>query len=737
MNWSNVNLILRREVRDQLRDRRTLFMIFILPLLLYPLLGMSMFQVAQFVREHAVKVLLVGATRLPDSPPLLAGQGFAPGWFARPEDARLLEVERSPHEPEQNEAAMAAFAQPLLDQGRYELVVYFPPDFTERLEAFRQGLRQPTQERRPLDVPGPEIFHNTAKEKSKIAYLRVADILRGWREAIAREQLAQHQVDVRAVQPFEIRPVDLADARHREAAVWSKIFPFLVLIWALTGAFYPAVDLCAGEKERGTLETLLSSPAERSEIVWGKLLTVMLFSAATVVFNVLSMALTGAFVLSQFPQFGLPPLGALVWLFVVIPPVSALFSALCLALAAFARSSKEGQYYLMPLVMITLPLVMLPMAPGVELNLGNSLIPVTGIVLLLRAVIEGNAWQALPYVAPVTVVTLGCCLAAIRWAIDQFNSEAVLFRESERLDLGLRLRRMFRDRRSTPTASQALFCAIVILLLKFFLSFLLPMPSSFRDFALLAIATQLVVVLAPALVLTLLLTRSPARTLLLSRPRPAHLVSALTLAVALHPAVNLLQQGVMRLYPVSDRVAEELSRLLKDPGHPLAMFLVIALLPAVCEELAFRGFILSGWRHLGHRWRAILYSSIAFGLTHAIFQQSIVASLVGCILGYLAVQTGSLWPGVLFHMMHNGLALLAAQVHADTLERYPALGWLYWHVDEQGFSYQPLVVAGLSLIALVLLRRLSRLPFVRTPEESLQEAIDHGAPQAVHSWAGW
>ena len=87
---------------------------------------------------------------------------------------------------------------------------------------------------------------------------------------------------------------------------WSKILPFLLLIWALTGAFYPAVDLCAGEKERGTLETLLSSPAERSEIVGGKLLTVMLFSMATAVLNCLSMGVTGS-CMGQLPDLGSPP----------------------------------------------------------------------------------------------------------------------------------------------------------------------------------------------------------------------------------------------------------------------------------------------------------------------------------------------------------------------------------------------------------------------------------------------
>src|SRR4029078_5968153 len=87
--------------------------------------------------------------------------------------------------------------------------------------------------------------------------------------------------------------IDAADPDQHKAAAWSKLLPFVLLLCALTGAFYPAIDLCAGEKERGTLETLLSSPAERIEIVWGKLLTIMIFSMTTALLNLLSMTITG------------------------------------------------------------------------------------------------------------------------------------------------------------------------------------------------------------------------------------------------------------------------------------------------------------------------------------------------------------------------------------------------------------------------------------------------------------
>ena len=260
----------------------------------------------------------------------------------------------------------------------------------------------------------------------------------------------------------------------RRAAFWSKVLPFVVFVWALTGAFYPAVDLCAGEKERGTLETLLSSPAERSEIVLGKLLTIMGFSAATSLLNLLSMAITGTAVIvlqpTMFP-IGPPPILALGWLLLALLPISALFSALALAIAAFARSTKEGQYYLMPLLLISLPLMILPMLPAIRLNLGSSLIPVTGMMLLLRAVVEGQYAEAALFAPPVLLVTGGCCLLAIRWAVDQFNNESVLFRESERMDIGLWLRHLVRDRGPTPTFGQAIACGMILLTIRFFATF--------------------------------------------------------------------------------------------------------------------------------------------------------------------------------------------------------------------------------------------------------------------------
>jgi len=754
MRLRNVRLILAREVRDQLRDRRTLFMIAVLPLVLYPLLGLTFFQLAQLLQEQPADIWVVGGRHLAGLPALVENDRFARRLFDDPPDRRLLRLHFAPGEPRQGGPATGWFefqqaqARRLVEEGKYDAVLVIPEDLGDRLDAFRQALRQPPAEASdpedpdgkgpdvrfsPLKVPSPKIIYSKSKDRSLIAYARLSAVLLRWTEQVGAQNLVAGGLPIDAARPFAVEGENITGPAGREGlATWAKVLPMLLIIWSMTGAFYPAVDLCAGEKERGTLETLLCSPAARSEIVLGKLLAVMLFSMVTAVLNLLSMGFTGWVSLSRVPGFGPPPLGAALWLGLALLPLSALFGALCLALAAFARSTKEGQYYLVPLMLVTMPLAILPMSPVVELNLGTCLLPITGMALLLRSTIEGSYWQALQYVPVVGMVTLGCCLLAVRWAVEQFNSESVLFREGERLEVGLWMRHLLRDRGPTPTAATAVFCGMLILVLRFFLGLAFPEPDDFAGFGRLVVATQLLVVLAPALVLGLVLVRSKTQTFLLHRPRLSALVAAAVLAVALHPVMVALEVGLVRIYPPGERTLETLlfwqQMILEAPLWQRVA--LIALLPAVCEELAFRGFVLSGLRHLGHKWRAIIYAALFFGLTHGILQQSLTASLLGAVLGYLAVQTASIYPGMLFHAIHNALPLLAAEIPAELVRRTP-LRALLVPAEAGGYAYSGSVVAAGLIVAGTLLAWLGRLPYPKSPEEQYQEALSRHSQEAA------
>jgi sodium transport system permease protein len=740
MSFSNVKLILSREIRDQLRDRRTLFMMFVLPLLLYPLLGMIYLQIYQFTQEKATSVLVIGTEALDDLPPLVEDSRFSERLFSDPDKVRLSQLHLLPSRPpgrpgeETDQLAQARRAVQATD---YDVALYFPEGFARKVEDYRQAIDRWTRwgarggEKHVPELPQPKILYTTANERSQIAFLRVSAVLDRWYEQVRQSIWAAGGLPPTTAVSPQPSADDVAEpTSYRGAALWSKILPVMLLIWALTGAFYPAVDLCAGEKERGTLETLLSAPAQRSEIVLGKLLTVMLFSATTAVLNLLSVGVTGWLVLGRYPEFGPPPPLAALWLAIALLPVSALFSALCLALAAFARSTKEGQYYLMPLLLITMPLAVLPMAPGVELSLGNSLIPVTGVVLLLRSLLEGNYWPALQLLPVVVAVTLAACALAVRWAVDQFNSESVLFREGERLELGLWLRHLVRDRKPTPGAAAAVFCGVLILVIHFLLSATMSPAGGLRGFAEAVIVPGLVAVALPALVMTLLFTSSPRQTLLLRSPPWWTVPAVVLLVVAVHPLVHALRIAVMRLYPFSDELKQGLAGLFPQDADFWQLVLLVAVLPAVCEELAFRGFILSGLRHLGHRWRAIVYTAVLFGLVHGVFQWQVVACLVGVVIGYVAVQTGSILPCILFHMLHNTLLLASSRLSPEVLADWPLLQKVVTVNPEVGCAFHWPVVAASGVATLLLLGFLGRLPYHKSPEEELQRAIDLGLSSA-------
>jgi sodium transport system permease protein len=296
---------------------------------------------------------------------------------------------------------------------------------------------------------------------------------------------------------------------------------------ALTGAFYPAIDVVAGEKERGTMETLLISPASRTEIVLGKFLTVLLFSISTAVLNLLSLGGTGKYmvslagtgrgVASRLGDLSLPPVSSIAWVLVMLLPLAALFSALCLALATFARSNKEGQYYLTPVLMVTMGLTVFCLSPGVELEPFYSVMPVMGPSLLLKELLRssGNIGELSLFAIPVLISSVGYAALALWWAIDQFGREDVLFREAERFDLRLWIVHLFRDKELTPSFAEGMFCFIAIMLLQFAAMKFMQAPlqgvtAASRSTAMmqLLMIQQLVIIATPALMMGVMLTSS-------------------------------------------------------------------------------------------------------------------------------------------------------------------------------------------------------------------------------------
>ena len=752
MSWTNIILVLRRELRDQLRDRRTLFMIAVLPILFYPLLGVSFFQIAQFLQQHPSQVLVLGIEKSQTNQQMLESLDFAARFSGINNEEKIKWIyptRKYKWDLEERAASQQEMTQ-IMRLGEFDLILSFPPNYFQRLEKYPGEFREHVKSGGEGDapsIPQVQVVSDTSQDKTALAHSRVERVLHRLSEDVGRLALESSNLPAKSARPAGFRASDLAkeDGVRIDASLWSKVLPFVMLIWALTGAFYPAVDLCAGEKERGTLETLLCSPAQRSEIVMGKLLTVLIFSIATALLNLISMGITGAVVMQQLESLakmadvGPPPLFATMWLGVVLVPVAALFSAICLSLAAFARSTKEGQYYLMPVILVAMPLILVPMAPSAELSLEYSLVPVSGAVLLMRSIMEGTFFRLWPYAIPVMIVTLGCTWMAVRWAIDLFSSESVLFREGEQWDLRSWLNQLFRDRDVTPTVAMGAMCAVTILIIRFFMSLFFEPPRTFFEFAKTTTILQLVAILTPALMMTIFLTRSVRETLRLKMPRLGSLAAAALLALAIHPilfAIQMLAGQHYDLGPQERALTELLTKLLVDTPFILT-FLVIAVLPAICEEFAFRGFILSGLRRSGHKWRAIIMTAFVFGILHAVFMQSVMAAMTGIILGYIVVQSGSIWPAIVYHMTNNGVICLLAKLDAfqdANPQTRPFFEWLYY-VKIPGGEDMRLYNYGIMALGLLIAMRLlvwfRDLPYERTREETIQEARGHEAAPSL------
>jgi len=393
-------------------------------------------------------------------------------------------------------------------------------------------------------------------------------------------------------------------------------------------------------------------------------------------------------------DISLPPASSIVILLVLLVPLSAFFSAVCLALATFARSSKEGQYYLTPMLMVTMGLTVFCLSPGVELTSSTAfygILPIAGVALLLKGLLLNPQNGELYWLSiPVLVSSVGYSVAAIWWAIDQFRREEVLFREAEKFELRIWLKHLLRDKEPTPSFSEAVFCMVLFLVLMFVA--LGPLSSAGvnpdgtpnpRGALRAALIQQIGLYATPPLIMAVMLTSDFRRTMRLRWPGFRALGLGAALGICCLPLTLTLSRFVAPFFPP---LPESLTKQISGMADPSLgwwfVLLVFAGAPAICEELAFRGFLLSGFHARGRTALAIILSAVCFGLVHMVPQQAFNAMLLGLLLGLLALRTQSLWPGVLMHFLNNALAL--------------GHGWATKELAEGRWSGNPFVAAALQ-----------------------------------------
>jgi ABC-2 type transport system permease protein/sodium transport system permease protein len=506
--------------------------------------------------------------------------------------------------------------------------------------------------------------------RSQIAASGLEAIFDRAAEYLLLQRLQLKALDVDFVRPLEVQEQLTAPPEKVGGSILGQIVPLILIVMTITGAIYPAIDLTAGERERGTLETLMAAPVPTVDLIAGKFIVVALIGMISASLNLLSIGgtiyLGGLGDLLTRGESVEIPLASLPWVLLVLVPLAIMFSAILLAVCSFARSFKEAQNYVMPVMVAALIPAVIGVLPGTRLDGPMLIMPVTNIVILTRDLFTGTT--ELDDILWVTLSTTLYAGTAVAVAARLFGQEAVLFADSGSVKT-LFQRRFFRPA-AYPTAAQAFLVLAVAFSVNFFAqsalgrSDLLGTPGYWLGWVAIMIA---VFVLVPTGVASY--TKTRLRSAFSLAPPPAvGWLAALCLGGSTWVLSRAWFAVQSQWLPLNEDIAAELERfaLLVRGLPPLGAVLLLGLVPAVCEELFFRGYALSGIRTTLGKWVGVAVVALAFGLFHHSIHRLAVTVMLGLVLGLTVVQFRSIWPAMLAHALHNAISLLS--VRSDVLQ---------------------------------------------------------------------
>jgi sodium transport system permease protein len=672
---SRINTIWRKELRDTLRDRRTLAAMVLLPMVIYPvlMLGSLMAFEANDTRIKS-ETFVVGVTSEPIRDWLqrmidtdLARRTASPDIVGRPDSQPAPRTADARH-PSRREAQARAdlFSHP----PEYRVVVV--EDLTAALnsEEIQVGvqLEGPPPADNDTQSTRVTLLNDAANIRSNYAQVGLQGVLVRVGTYLTQQRLKKAGLSPDFVRPLVLDEVNVAPPERMSASVLAQIVPLILIVMTIMGGIYPAIDLTAGERERGTLETLMVAPVPSVDLIAGKFIVVALIGMLSAALNLLSIAgtiyLSGAGDALAGGNALAIPLSVLPWVFLLLLPLAVLFSAALLAVCSFARSFKEAQNYVMPVMMAALIPAIVGILPGARLSGPLVIMPVTNIVLLTRDLFLGQA-----HISDMVWVigsTSLYAIAAVAIAARLFGQEAVQFNDNGAVRT-LFMRKFFKPT-LYPNAAQALLLLAIAYTLNFFWQQALlrtGMPPHKFIYGVAAIMLILFVSLPLATALYFKL-RVPS-SFSLELPSPAALACALMLGSSTWILGRAWLHVQNQFLPMPPELLSEYEKVMEGLAKVNAwqLLLLVAAIPAVCEEWLFRGYALSGLRATIGKWGAVLAVAAAFALFHQSLYRLAITFALGLLLGLLVVQFRSLFPAIIVHAMYNGLTVASA--HQDLL----------------------------------------------------------------------
>ncbi len=669
---SAVGTLFRFELRMLLRDKRTVLLSIVLPILVMPLLLFSstLAERAREVRqmERTYNYAVVGdeaalARHLIAS--LVPVEDGAPGLKWSLEEVPSADPAAGLEEQELHfyvEALSAAAAAAEVAREAAEAAAEDRGDGSPPATGGADDAAEDGAEVAP--VPLLRLVFRVNWDSSETASGEMRKRLEGVRGARRHYQLEQRGFPVSPEQVGAVLERDLATAQQRTGATVGRYATAFLLIFLLTGGSVVAADTLAGEKERGTLETVLTTAAGRREIVAAKLLVILTVGVAITVIQLLNLLIyVGLGVIPVPESFAVDSSpGTVVLLLLLFLPLAALAGGVLLLTSGIAKTYKEFQLYFLPVFLVLLVPAFAAMLPGVELRSAIVAVPVANLSVAVREVLIGRVdWG---FLAVAWAVSMAAAVAVGRATLKTLSTERLITasdRDRGELEGGAAL---------LPRHVWRWFAAMWVVIFLTALN-----VEQMRGLAPQVLFNLIGVFLGVSL-LIVWRYRLPWREALALRP----VKPVVWLAVAIGaPAFHLVGQAVAKLsfalFPVPESVLERMSEAILAADLPLwELLLLVAVLPGICEEIAFRGVFLYALRRRFGPITLCLVVGGVFGLFHMDLIRLLPTASIGVVLAALTLATGSIFPAMLWHALNNAIGIVAGRAEVDLMALDP---WAY------------------------------------------------------------
>ena len=635
-----IKTLVRKEILDILRDKKTLVIMVLIPVLLYPLIIIGttlVFSMMMDTQETEVYTVCCQAEY----------EGLADKWAGK-----LTELyEEMEEEPGVSIEFLTVV--PGIEEQAESLA-----DVWLKIEKETDGREQVT------------LSYDSSDQKSRYAEETVEYLLENYREELVTEKLDEEGLGEEILYPIIYLALDQASVSESFAEDFGSSIGgslgMMLIITILLGAVYPAIDATAGEKERGTLETLLTLPVTNFQMIFSKYLSVALFACVTAVLSVLSLGGSVLFLLfgvssdmmGELPGIYLADIVSAIPVLLLVLVVTALLtSALCMIFCVFARSFKEANNYVTPVMLVVMFASMTAMVPSVILDYRTVLIPIVNVSLLVKQILSGQFDMVLAGIA--AVVNLGYSVLIIWVLAKMYDSENILFSD------GFRSFRIFQKRSdirkgTIPAAGDLVLGITVLFLLLLYVGSAASVRLGFWGTA----VSQLLILLVPLAVVWYM--KSDVKELFsLKKPCWSMLPGSLFLYLGTYCLVLGLAGILTALFPESTENLENTFSVLAEQPL-LVMLFVTAVMPAVGEEILFRGFLFGSLcKNLGRKTKnghgtlwALLISALVFGAFHMSIVKLLPTALLGAAFAWIVYRTGSIYVSMFLHFLNNAVSMV-------------------------------------------------------------------------------